>query len=85
MHHATEHFWQLYHGLPRDIQERAEKNFKLLKQNPWHPSLHFKQTGNFWSVRIGLSHRALAMKDNDDFIWVWIGSHDEYERLIGFR
>jgi hypothetical protein len=27
-------------------------------------------------------HRALATEDGPDFIWVWIGSHDEYERLI---
>jgi hypothetical protein len=30
-----------------------------------------------------MSHRALAVKDGDDFIWVWIGQHDEYDRLIG--
>jgi len=25
---------------------------------------------------------ALAVKDEEDFIWVWIGSHDDYDKLI---
>jgi hypothetical protein len=25
---------------------------------------------------------ALAVEDGEDFIWVWIGTHDEYERMI---
>jgi len=53
-----------------------------LKTTPAHLSLHFKKVGNFWSVRVGISHRALAVEDGEDYIWVWIGSHDEYERMI---
>jgi hypothetical protein len=60
----------------------ARRNFNLLKENPRHPSLHFKKVGKLWSVRVGSHHRALALEDGDDFIWVWIGLHDEYERLI---
>ena len=60
----------------------AKKKFQLLKTNPMHPSLHFKKVGNFWSVRVGINYRALAIEDGDDFIWVWIGSHDEYEEMI---
>jgi len=33
-------------------------------------------------VRVGINHRALAVEDGADFIWVWIGPHDEYRRLI---
>ncbi len=29
-----------------------------------------------------MNHRALAVEDGNDFIWVWIGIHDEYERMI---
>jgi hypothetical protein len=35
-------------ALPLNIQELARKKFKLLKQNPGHPSLHFKKVRNFW-------------------------------------
>jgi len=44
--------------------------------------MHFKKVGQHWSARVGLHHRALAVEDNSDFIWVWIGSHSEYDRLI---
>ena len=50
--------------------------------NPRHPSLRFKKIGGLWSVRAGFAHRALAVEDGSDFIWVWIGDHDDYERLI---
>jgi hypothetical protein len=44
--------------------------------------LHFKKAGIFGSARVGINYRALAVEDGSDFIWVWIGPHDEYERLI---
>jgi len=54
----------------------------LLKDDPRHPSLQFKKVGKFWSVRIGLRYRALAVETNDAYLWFWIGSHGEYDRLI---
>ena len=82
MHRTTTRFWKCYENLPEPIQQIAKKNFELLKANPSHPSLYFKKVGKFWSVRVGLNHRALAVEDGKDFIWVWVGTHDEYERLI---
>ena len=64
------------------IQKQAKEKFSILKENPRHPSLHFNKVGKVWSVRIGLDYRALAFEDGSDFIWVWIGSHDEYEKMI---
>lgn len=61
----------------------ADKSFELLKENPRHPSLHFKKVGKLWSVRVGSRHRALATKDENELVWFWIGDHDEYDRLIG--
>ena len=83
MHRTTPQFWARFDKLPEAVQVLARKNFALLKQDMAHPSLHFKKVGNFWSARVGLAHRVLAVADEGDFIWVWIGSHDEYERLIG--
>ncbi len=82
MHRTTSRFWKCFEKLPELAQKVSKKNFELLKTTPSHPSLHFKKVGNFWSVRIGLNHRALAIEDGEDFIWVWIGTHDEYERMI---
>ena len=81
-HRTTARFWACYAGLPEAVQRVARRNFNLLKENPAHPSLHFKKVGKLWSARAGPHHRALAVEDGADFIWVWIGPHDEYERLI---
>ena len=82
MHRATTRFWESYGRLPEPVKKAARQNFDLLKSNHRHPSLHFKRIGKFWSARAGLHHRALAVKDGPDFVWVWIGPHEEYERLV---
>jgi hypothetical protein len=82
MHRTTDRFWKCFEKLPEPVQELSKRCFDLLKGDPRHPSLHFKKMGKFWSVRAGLDYRALAVEDNDDFIWVWIGTHDEYERML---
>lgn len=84
-HRKTKRFRQLYDRLPTRVQLRADNAFALLCDNPDHPSLHFKKIGAFWSARIDDAHRALAVADDDGLTWVWIGSHDEYERLIANR
>ncbi len=78
MHYAHPKFWHHYHQLPTGIRNLADKNFKLLKQNPNHPSLHFKRIGRFWSVRV----RALAIEGPQGLVWFWIGPHSAYDKLI---
>ena len=82
MHRTTSRFWRYFQLLPIPIQSTARQNFNLLKVNPRHPSLHFKKVGKYWSARVGQDYRALAIKDGIDFTWIWIGKHDEYDRLI---
>ena len=38
--------------------------------------------GKFAPTRVEIGHRALAVEDGEERIWVWIGARDEYERLI---
>ena len=68
--------------LPDKIQKLADKNYQLLKADPTHPSLHFKKVGRFWSVRVGIHYRAVAVQRDADFVWFWIGHHSEYDRII---
>ena len=82
MHRAASRFWECFETLPESIQRLARRNFKLLKADPQHPSLYFKKIGKFWSVRVGLNYRAHAVEDGEHFIWVWISTHDTYERMI---
>ena len=81
-HLATSRFWAGLERLPADVQELARKNYGLLQSNPYHPSLHFKRLGQFWSVRVGRSYRALGVDAADRIVWFWIGTHAEYERII---
>jgi hypothetical protein len=82
MHWTTIRFRACFQNLPESVQKLSKRNFELLKTDPSHPSLHFKKVGKFWSVRAGMDYRALAVQDGDDFVWVWIRPHDEYERMI---
>ena len=81
-HVASPAFWEAYRRLPEQVRALADKNYALLKANPQHPSLQFKKVGRFWSVRVGLRYRALAVEADDNLIWFWIGSHADYDALI---
>ena len=80
--HASNEFWDLYNRLARNLQVAADKQFALFRRDPTHPSLHLKPVGELWSARINEAYRVLAVREGDIFYWFWIGSHDEYERLI---
>ena len=81
-HFADTAFWAAYEKLPRRVRQIADRNYSLLKQDPRHPSLRLKKIGRFWSVRVGLGHRALAVEAKEGLVWFWIGSHSDYDRLV---
>ncbi len=81
-HFASPAFWQAYAKLPENVRALADKNYALLKENPQHPSLKLKKVGRYWSVRVGLRYRALAVETGGDPVWFWIGSHADYDALI---
>ena len=87
MHRAMKHFtsprfWKCYEQLSPEARRLAKKNFALLKRDPYHPSLHFKQIGRFWTARVGLEYRVMAIDGPQGPIWCWIGPHDEYNDLL---
>ena len=63
------------------MRELADKSFALLKSDPRHPSLHFKRLDKVWSARVGLHYRALALEIEGGYLWFWIGTHADYDRL----
>jgi hypothetical protein len=80
---TTPDFWNSYAALPPEIKEQTRKTYRSWIENPSYPSLHFKKVGkNLWSVRITRNYRALALKKGEDFYWIWIGPHDQYEILL---
>jgi hypothetical protein len=82
-HLASPAFWEHYDRLPKNIRELADNCYQILKTTPYHPSLHFKKIGKYHSVRIGISYRALAVEVPDGLLWFWIGTHSEYDKLLG--
>lgn len=43
-HHTSPSFRVAFEKLPREIQDLARTNYELLRDNPRHPSLHFKKS-----------------------------------------
>ena len=69
--------------MPEHIRKLADKQFDLLKSNPDHPSLHFKRVGRYYSARVDARYRVLGVEVDDGLLWWWIGTHAEYDRLVG--
>ena len=81
-HFASPRFWDCYGGLPVAVRQLADKCYQLMKEDPRHPSIRLKKVGRYYSARVGLNHRALAVEAPDGLVWFWIGSHAEYDRMI---
>jgi mRNA-degrading endonuclease RelE of RelBE toxin-antitoxin system len=86
VHKAPRCFWRLYQKLPPSVQKLAKKQFELLKENPSHQSLRFEKLegyDNYWSARVTRGYRAVASKDAEGFVWLFIGKHDEVYNWLG--
>ena len=83
--HTTERFRKAFQRLPAHIQRNARKSYRLWKDNPYHPSLHFKKVHSIepvYSVRVAIGWRPFGTKTDDAMVWFWIGDHAEYERIL---
>ena len=82
---ATRRFWHLFDALPAPVQALALRNYQLWLRDSAHPSLDYHRlrgSQNRYSVRVGDHYRALGRVDGDAIIWVWVGTHEEYNRLL---
>jgi len=82
---TTQRFRKLFTDLPKVVQRQAREAYRLFRQNPAHPGLHFKQVHPdppTYSARIGIGHRAVGVLQGDTVIWFWIGSHADYDQLL---
>jgi len=83
--HTTERFRKALAELPDYVKRQARNAYKQFRDDPYHPSLHFKkvhQEKSVYSARISDDYRAVGVKKGDTLIWFWIGPHHEYERLL---
>ena len=86
--HTTDRFRKAFAELPREIQQQAKAAYKQFKKDPFYPSLRFKRvhsTKPIYSVRINVEYRAVGLQNENEMIWFWIGSHDDYTKLLSRR
>ena len=77
----SDEFVRRYKLLPIRIQKKAEKQEKLFRQNPFHPSLHTEKLEpkgkQVWSFRIDRSYRVLfRFAESEKVIFLTVGPHD---------
>ena len=85
---TTAAFRRAFEALPEDVRGQARRAYAQFRFDPQHPGLRFKPvhaTRPIYSVRVGIHFRALGIVAGEEIVWFWIGSHDDYERLIGSR
>lgn len=77
-------FRKCFKNLPGTVKQHARKAYALWKNDPYHPSLHFKPihpTHPVYSVRVSRKWRAVGILKEQSIICFWIGSHEAYNRL----
>ena len=71
------------------IQRQADKAYAQFEHDPNYAGLNFKSLGGdptWYSARIGINYRALCRRDEEGtYVWFWIGTHAEYDRLLKQR
>jgi len=82
---TTSPFWKCYALLPENIKTQARKAFEIFLENAYHPGLHFKKVHSsrpIFAVRISKDYRAVGNPAGDEMICFWIGSHEEYDKIL---
>jgi hypothetical protein len=75
---ASPKFWTAYEALPVPIRKLADANYALLAIRRCN-SRRSDVTGPYASA----SAIALAAEVDDGYLWFWIGSHADYDKMIG--
>ena len=82
---TTQRFRKAFAALPEHVQQRAREAYRRFLNDPTYPSLDFKQvhpSRPIFSARVGLGYRALAVREDADLVWFWIGSHSDYDQML---
>ncbi|MBM3853838.1 MAG: hypothetical protein FJ399_11890 [Verrucomicrobia bacterium] len=80
---GTAEFWQQYHALPAEVRAAAREAYRKFALNPAHPGLQLERLlcdSRAWSVRVSRNYRAVARRYGDDWLWFWVGTHDQFDR-----
>jgi len=78
--------------LPLHVQKLVVTAIRLWEANPKHRSLRLhplkdtrkgRQAKGSFSISLNRQYRAIYVLDGDVAVWYWVGSHADYDRLIG--
>jgi len=77
---VTEEFERRYQELPSSIQVKAEKQERIFRENPFHPSLHTEKLKpkkkEIWSFRIDQQYRILfRFLSGSQALFLTVGPH----------
>ena len=85
----TRRFRELYGALPIGVRRQADKAYRQFRDDPNYAGLNFKSVGGdpiWYAARIGIGYRALSIQaDDGSYVWFWIGTHAEYDKLLSQR
>jgi hypothetical protein len=82
---TTSRYRALFSAASTEQRARILAAYELFKVNPQHPSLRFKkvhQTKPIYSARVDLDWRAVGIMTGDTVLWFFVGSHDDYVKLL---
>jgi hypothetical protein len=83
-----ERFDRALASLPAEVRAQARASYALFARDPFHPSLQFKRVRarrDLWSARVSDDYRALGVREDDVIVWIWIGTHAEYDQVLRRR
>ena len=83
----TKTFKKLFDSLPDHIKENARKQYNLFLENQSHPSLRTKLIGStrnkklkVYEVTVGMGYRAAYFRDEEVYVWFWVGTHNSFDK-----
>lgn len=82
---AAASFSEGYDRLPERIRAKADEQFARFRTDLTHPSLRFKKIsgyGDVYSARVTRDYRAVAVRHDDHYLWIFIGAHAAYDKLL---
>lgn len=82
----TWQFKMMQKDLPAEVQRQCDSAFERFQENPWHPSLYFGRLDERepprYGCRVGARYRAVGRLQGDTIIWVWVGSHEAFNKAF---
>jgi mRNA-degrading endonuclease RelE of RelBE toxin-antitoxin system len=77
---AFARFKKSYEILPKNIQNKVDRQLKVLCEDFYHPSLHTKKIkgrSGIWEVRVDISYRFTFEIADDTILLRVVGNHNE--------